>query len=44
MATAAPPFRHLLRLTDRVGLLEHADGVVPLILAALAAASPPGQR
>jgi hypothetical protein len=24
-----PPFRHLLRLTDRVGLLEHADGVVP---------------
>jgi hypothetical protein len=25
----APPFRHLLRLTDRVGLLEHAEGVVP---------------
>jgi hypothetical protein len=25
----APPFRHLLRLSDRVGLLEHADGVVP---------------
>jgi hypothetical protein len=25
----APPFRHLLRLTDHVGLLEHAEGVVP---------------
>jgi hypothetical protein len=25
----APPFRHLLRLTDQVGLLEHADGIVP---------------
>ena len=25
----APPFRHLLRLTDRVGLLEHAEGPVP---------------
>ena len=24
-----PPFRHLLRLTDRVGVLEHAEGVVP---------------
>src|SRR5580698_3418782 len=23
------PLRHLLRLTDNVGLLEHADGVVP---------------
>jgi hypothetical protein len=25
----APPFRHLLRLTDRVGLVAHADGTVP---------------
>jgi hypothetical protein len=25
----APPFRHLLRLTDHVGLLEHAEGTVP---------------
>jgi hypothetical protein len=24
-----PPFRHLLRITDHVGLLEHAEGVVP---------------
>jgi hypothetical protein len=24
-----PPFRQVLRLTDRIGLLEHADGVVP---------------
>ncbi|HVT67698.1 MAG TPA: glycosyltransferase [Trebonia sp.] len=24
------PFRHLQRLTDNVGLLQHADGVVPL--------------
>ena len=23
------PFRHLLRLTDHVGLLEHAEGIVP---------------
>jgi len=23
------PFRHLQRLTDRVGLLEHAEGIVP---------------
>ena len=26
-----PPFRHLLRLTDRVGLLEQAEGVVPRV-------------
>jgi len=26
----APPFQHLLRLTDHVGLLEHADGITPL--------------
>jgi hypothetical protein len=25
-----PPFRHLQRLTDNIGLLQHADGVVPL--------------
>ncbi len=25
----APPFRHLLRLTDHFGLLEHAEGIVP---------------
>jgi hypothetical protein len=24
------PFRHLQRLTDNVGLLQHADGVIPL--------------
>jgi hypothetical protein len=24
-----PPFRHLLRLTDHIGLLEHADGTTP---------------
>jgi hypothetical protein len=24
------PFRHLQRLTDNIGLLQHADGVVPL--------------
>jgi hypothetical protein len=24
-----PPFRHLLRLTDNVGLLEHAEGIMP---------------
>jgi hypothetical protein len=24
-----PPFRHLLRLTDHIGLLEHAEGPVP---------------
>jgi hypothetical protein len=24
-----PPFRHLQRLTDNVGLLEHAEGIVP---------------
>jgi hypothetical protein len=26
-----PPFRHLLRLTDRVGLLQQAEGVVPRV-------------
>ena len=25
----AAPFRHLLRLTDNIGVLEHADGTVP---------------
>jgi hypothetical protein len=25
----APPFRHLLRLTDDIGLLEHAEGPTP---------------
>jgi hypothetical protein len=25
----APPFRHLLRLTDHIGLLEHAEGTKP---------------
>jgi hypothetical protein len=28
---ATPPFRHLLRLTDRVGLLQQAEGVVPRV-------------
>ena len=23
------PFRHLQRLTDQVGLIEHAEGIVP---------------
>jgi hypothetical protein len=27
--TPAPPFRHLLRLSDHIGLLEHAEGIVP---------------
>jgi hypothetical protein len=26
----APPFEHLLRLSDHIGLLEHADGTTPL--------------
>ena len=30
MNCPAPPFQHLLRLTDHVGLFEHADGVTPL--------------
>ena len=30
MNCPAPPFQHLLRLTDHVGLLEHADGTTPL--------------
>jgi hypothetical protein len=25
----APPFRHLLRLTDHIGVLEHAEGTTP---------------
>ncbi len=29
MRYPAAPFRHLQRLTDHVGLLEHADGIVP---------------
>ena len=29
MSYPAAPFRHLLRLTDDVGLLEHANGIVP---------------
>ncbi len=29
MTVSAVPFRHLLRMTDNVGLLEHADGIVP---------------
>jgi len=29
MNCPTPPFRHLLRLTDQVGLLEHAEGIVP---------------
>ena len=27
----SPPFRHLIRLTDRVGLFEQAEGVVPRV-------------
>jgi hypothetical protein len=29
MSCPAAPFRHLQRLTDSVGLLEHAEGIVP---------------
>jgi hypothetical protein len=29
MSYPAPPFGHLQRLTDDVGLLEHAEGIVP---------------
>ena len=29
MSGPAAPFRHLLRLTDHIGLLEHAEGIVP---------------
>jgi hypothetical protein len=29
MSYPAAPFRHLQRLTDNVGLLEHAEGIVP---------------
>src|ERR1700727_340916 len=31
MNAVTPPFRHLLRLTDRVGLLHQAEGVVPRV-------------
>ena len=24
-----PPFRHLIRMTDQIGLLEHTEGIVP---------------
>jgi hypothetical protein len=29
MSYPAAPFRHLQRLTDNIGLLEHAEGIVP---------------
>ncbi len=29
MSYPVAPFRHLLQLTDQIGLLEHAEGVVP---------------
>ncbi len=29
MSDLAAPFRHLQRLTDNIGLLEHAEGIVP---------------
>ncbi|HEX9358269.1 MAG TPA: glycosyltransferase [Streptosporangiaceae bacterium] len=29
MSYPTPPFRHLQRLTDHIGLLEHAEGIVP---------------
>ena len=29
MNCPVPPFRHLLRLTDKIGLLEHAEGTTP---------------
>jgi hypothetical protein len=29
MTCPAPPFRHLERMTDDIGLLEHASGIVP---------------
>ena len=29
MTYPAPPFQHLQRMTDDVGLLEHAKGIVP---------------
>ncbi len=29
MTRPAPPFRHLERMTDDIGLLEHASGIVP---------------
>jgi hypothetical protein len=28
-SSPAAPFRHLQRLTDNVGVLERADGIVP---------------
>ena len=29
MSNQAVPFRHLMRMTDQIGLLEHAEGIVP---------------
>ena len=29
MSHPTVPFRHLQRLTDHIGLLEHAEGIVP---------------
>lgn len=29
MSYPAVPFRHLIRMTDHIGLLEHAEGIVP---------------
>ena len=29
MSWPDPPFRHLVRITDHVGLVEHAEGIVP---------------
>jgi hypothetical protein len=29
MSNQAVPFRHLVRMTDHIGLLEHAEGIVP---------------
>src|ERR1017187_7261014 len=29
VSNRAVPFRHLLRMTDHIGLLEHAEGIVP---------------
>jgi hypothetical protein len=29
MSHPPPPFRHLQRMTDSIGLLEHAEGIVP---------------
>jgi hypothetical protein len=29
MTWPEPPFRHLLRITDHIGLIEHTEGIVP---------------